>query len=257
MDKTDMQLLNTELIKNFLTNNHTIDEETGEIVLEPVKYRWSHGATDLHLGDGLLIYSLIQFSRAKVCVCIGSGGGFIPRLMTQSRKDLWEQGIFGGNNQTEWGDIGTTIIIDAANGVGGFTDWTEDNSFLRKHFGPQLILETSERAFYDYFVRQDIKIDYLHIDGDHSYEGVKKDFDLYSTIMSENGIITIHDTDQTYHNTFIVTEDAKKDFQPFDGPAKFVKELENNTEWNLVNLKNFRIFDKNVSSTGLTILTKK
>ena len=257
MDKTDMQLLNTELIKNFLTNNHTIDEETGEIVLEPVKYRWSHGATDLHLGDGLLIYSLIQFSRAKVCVCIGSGGGFIPRLMTQSRKDLWEQGIFGGNNQTEWGDIGTTIIIDAANGVGGFTDWTEDNSFLRKHFGPQLILETSERAFYDYFVRQDIKIDYLHIDGDHSYEGVKKDFDLYSTIMSENGIITIHDTDQTYHNTFIVTEDAKKDFQPFDGPVKFVKELENNTEWNLVNLKNFRIFDKNVSSTGLTILTKK
>jgi hypothetical protein len=257
MDKTDMQLLNTELIKNFLTNNHTIDEETGEIVLEPVKYRWSHGATDLHLGDGLLIYSLIQFSRAKVCVCIGSGGGFIPRLMTQSRKDLWEQGIFGGNNQTEWGDIGTTIIIDADNGVGGFTDWTEYNSFLRKHFGPQLILETSERTFYDYFVRQDIKIDYLHIDGDHSYEGVKKDFELYSTIMSENGIITIHDTDQTYHNTFIVTEDAKKDFQPFDGPAKFVKELENNTEWNLVNLKNFRIFDKNVSSTGLTILTKK
>lgn len=252
-----MQLLNDILIKQFLTNNHTIDKETGEIILEPVKYRWSHGATDLHLGDGLLIYSFIQFIRAKICVCIGSGGGFIPRIMTQARKDLWEQGVFKGNNSTEWGDIGTTIVIDAANGIGGFTDWTEENSFLRTHFQPQVILETSERAFYDYFIRQDIKIDYLHIDGDHSYEGVKTDFELYSTIMNENGIITIHDTDKQYHDTMIVTEDAKKDFQPFDGPAKFVKELENNSEWNLVKLNNFRIFDKNTSSTGITLLTKK
>ena len=251
-----MQLLNDVLIKKYLTNNHKINEK-GEEVLEPVKYRWTHGATDLHLGDGLLIYSFIQFIRAKVCVCIGSGGGFIPRLMTQARKDLWEQGIFEGNNSTEWGDIGTTIIIDAANGVGGFTDWTEDNSFLRQHFQPQVILDTSEKAFYDYFVRQDIKIDYLHIDGDHSYEGVKKDFELYSSIMSENGIITIHDIDQNYHDTFVVTENAKKDFVPFDGPAKYIKDLEKNSDWNLVNLKNYRMFDKKVTSTGITLLTRK
>ena len=252
-----MQLLNQKLIQEFLTNNHTIDSTTGEIKLEPVKYRWTHGATDLHLGDGMLVYSLILFNRAKTCVCIGSGGGFIPRIMTQARRDLWEQGIFEGNNQAEWGDIGTTLIIDAANGVGGFTDWTEENSFLRQHFDPQVILETSERAFYDYFVRQDIKIDYLHIDGDHSYNGVKKDFDLYSTIMSENGIITIHDTDQSYHNSFLVTENAKKDFIPFDGPAQFIKDLEGNSEWNLVKLNNFRMFDSKVTTTGITLLTRK
>jgi hypothetical protein len=251
-----MQLLNKEYIKQYLTNNHTIDADNN-IILEPVKYRWTHGATDLHLGDGMLIYSLILFNRAKTCVCIGSGGGFIPRLMTQARRDLWEQGIFEGNNSAEWGDIGTTIIVDAANGVGGFTDWTEENSFLRKHFDPQVILETSERAFYDYFVRHGMKIDYLHIDGDHSYNGVKKDFDLYSTIMSENGIITIHDTDQSYHDSFLVTENAKKDFVAFDGPAKFVKDLEENSEWNLVKLNNFRMFDKNVTTTGITLLTRK
>ena len=256
MDTKDKQLLNTRLIKEYLTNNHKIDDD-GNVILEPVKYRWTHGATDLHLGDGLLVYSFIQFIRAKVCVCIGSGGGFIPRLMTQARVDLWHQEIFDGNPQAEWGDIGTTIIIDAANGVGGFTDWTEENSFLRQHFQPQIILETSEKAFYDYFVRQDIKIDYLHIDGDHSYEGVKKDFELYSTIMSENGIITIHDIDQNYHNTFVVTENSKEDFVPFDGPAKFIKELEGDKKWNLVNLKNFRMFDKKVTSTGLTLLTVK
>jgi hypothetical protein len=251
-----MDLFNKEYIKQYLTNNHKIDDD-GDMILEPVKYRWTHGATDLHLGDGLLVYSFIQFIRAKVCVCIGSGGGFIPRLMTQARMDLHSQNIFDGKGQPEWGDIGTTIIVDAANGVGGFTDWINENSFLRQHFQPQVILETSEKAFYDYFIRQDIKIDYLHIDGDHSYEGVKKDFELYSSIMSENGIITIHDIDQTYHDTFVVTEDAKENFVPFDGPSKFIKELEENKKWNLVNLKNFRMFDKKVTSTGLTLLAKK
>ena len=249
-------LINLDRVKKFITNNTHIDKEGNEMHT-PVKYRWTHGATDLHMGDGLLVYSFIQFIRAKVCVCIGSGGGFIPRLMTQSRYDLWEQKIFEGNKANEWGDIGTTIIVDAANGVGGFTDWTEENSFLRFNFQPQIILETSERAFYDYFVRQDIKIDYLHIDGDHSYEGVKKDFELYSTIMSENGIITIHDIDQTYHDTFLVTENAKDDFVPFDGPAKYIKDLEENPEWNLVKLNNFRMFDKKVTSTGLALLTRK
>jgi hypothetical protein len=250
-------LLNLNIVKDYLTNNHIIDED-GNILHTPINYRWTHGATDLHLGDGMMIYSLIQFSRAKICVCIGTGGGFIPRLMTQSRVDLWHQKIFEGNPSNEWGDVGTTIIVDASNGVGGFTDWTNEDSFLRQHFSPQIILETSEKAFYDYFVRQDIKIDYLHIDGDHSYDGVKKDFELYSQIMSENGIITIHDTDQKYHDTFVVTENSKKDFATFDGPAKFVKELENNNEWNLVNLKNFRIFNgKLPTSTGLTILTRK
>jgi hypothetical protein len=249
-------LINLNLVKDYLTNNHIVDTD-GNIVRTPINYRWTHGATDLHLGDGMLVYSFIQFIRAKICVCIGTGGGFIPRIMTQSRYDLWEQGIFEGKNTNEWGDIGTTIIVDAANGVGGYTDWTEENSFLRIHFQPQVILETSERAFYDYFVRQDIKIDYLHIDGDHSYEGVKKDFELYSTIMSENGIITIHDTDQKYQDTFIIAEEAKKDFVTFDGPAKFIKELEKNTEWNLVNLKNFRTFTSKATSTGLAVLTKK
>ena len=62
-------------IKEFISNNREFDE-IGEEVLKDVPYRWSHGATDDHLGDGLIIYSLIQYMRAKVCVCLGSGGGF-------------------------------------------------------------------------------------------------------------------------------------------------------------------------------------
>jgi hypothetical protein len=122
-------LINLERTKEFITNNTHIDEN-GNKVYTPVKYRWTHGATDLHMGDGLLIYSLIQFNKAKTCVCIGTGGGYIPRLMTQARYDLWEQAVFKGNPQNEWGDIGTTIIVDANNGVGGVIDWINDDSFL-------------------------------------------------------------------------------------------------------------------------------
>jgi hypothetical protein len=240
-------ITNQDYIKNFITNNGN----------ESVPYRWTHGATDLHLGDGIVVYSIIQHMRFKNCVCIGSGGGFIPRIMTQSRIDLYKQQIFEGNSDYNWGDIGVTYVVDACNGIGGPNDLENEESFFRKNFWPRFIKATSEEAYYNFFVLQDIKIDLLFIDGDHSYEGVKKDFELYSTIMSENGIITIHDTDQKYHDTFLVTENAKEDFVSFDGPAKFVKELENNTDWNLVNLKNFRMFDKKVSSTGLTILTKK
>lgn len=36
-------------------------------------------------------------------------------------------------------------------------------------------------------------IDFLFIDGDHSYEGVQKDFEMYSPFVKKGGIISFHD----------------------------------------------------------------
>ncbi len=240
-------ITNNEYIRKNITNNND----------EPVPYRWTHGATDLHMGDGIIVYSLIQHMRAKTCVCIGSGGGFIPRIMTQARLDLYNQKIFDGNNDYNWGDIGVTYVVDACNGIGGPTDLEDETSFFRSTFYPRLIKSTSVDAYYDFFVRQDIKIDLLFIDGDHSYEGVKEDFDLYSKILSDNGVIILHDTDSSYEETLIVSEDAKKDFYKFDGPSRLVKELEKNNDWNLINLHNFRILMDKPSSSGITIINRK
>jgi hypothetical protein len=234
-------------IENFITTNEGVD----------IPYRWTHGATIKHMGDGLLVYSIIQHMRAKVCVCIGSGGGFIPRIMTQARMDLWEQQIFEGNNDKNWGDIGTTYVVDACNGVGGKSDIEDESSLFRSAFHPRFIKETSEKAYYDFFVKQDIKIDVLFIDGDHSYEGVKLDFDLYSTILSDKGIIMIHDTDETYENELIISEDSKKHWDRFDGPAKLIKELGDSKDWNIINLFNHKILPTKPSSTGITLLNRK
>ena len=238
---------NQEFIKKNITTNDG----------EPVPYLWTHGATIEHMGDGLMVYSIIQHMRAKNCVCIGSGGGYIPRIMTQARIDLHKQKIFEGNGDYNWGDIGATYVVDACNGVGGPNDLDNEESFYRTNYYPRFIKSTSEEAYYDFFVRQDIKIDVLWIDGDHSYEGVKTDFELYSNIMNDKGIIIIHDTDEKYEETLIVSEDAKKDHHRFDGPSRFVKELEKNPNYNLINLHNFRILMDKPSSSGITIINRR
>lgn len=37
------------------------------------------------------------------------------------------------------------------------------------------------------------ELDFLFIDGDHSYEGVKQDFEMYSPFVKQGGIVAFHD----------------------------------------------------------------
>ena len=251
-------LFNLDYIKKYLTNNqHKKTDVNGNenVQYTPVPYRWAHGATDNSLGDGLLVYSLIHFMRAKICVCLGSGGGFIPRIMTQARQDLHAAGIFEGDDGMSWGDIGTTFVVDADNEVGGKVDWLDKDSFFREKFCPRIINDTTENAYYNFFVKEDIKIDYLHIDAGHSYDDVKKDFNLYSKILSPNGIISLHDTDIRYAENYIVTKDITDQNHHDEfalGPSKFIEEI--GDEWQRFDFFNEGIIKDKPSSTGLTLI---
>ena len=256
-----MLIFDLDYIRTYLTNNQKpkVDSNGKEYIeTKPVPYRWTHGATDLSLGDGMLVYSIIHYMRAKICVCLGSGGGFIPRIMTQARVDLYDSEIFEGDRDFNWGDIGSTFLVDASNGVGGKTDWIDKDSFFRETFHPRVILETTKNAYYNFFVKEDIKIDYLHIDAGHSYEDVKNDFELYSKILSPNGIISIHDTDASYEKEHIITDDIIEDnHQDYaNGPSKLITELKENKEWEIFNFFNNGICKSRPSSTGLTILQR-
>jgi len=37
------------------------------------------------------------------------------------------------------------------------------------------------------------QVDFLFIDGDHTYEGVKKDFEMYSPLVRKGGVVAFHD----------------------------------------------------------------
>ena len=88
----------------------------------------------------------------------------------------------------------------------------------------EFLKNTTEEAYYEYFVKRDIKIDFLYIDADHTFEGVKLDFDLYSKIMNKGGIITIHDTDKDYAENFIEVE-GHEDYD-LSGPSEFIKTID-------------------------------
>lgn len=44
-----------------------------------------------------------------------------------------------------------------------------------------------------------VGIDFLFIDGDHHYEAVKRDYELYGTMVNPGGIIAFHDIDIRNH----------------------------------------------------------
>ena len=232
---------------SILNRGHIYDSITRNSDKGSVPYRWTHSANDLYIGSGIFYYSIPYFLKAEVCVCLGSGGGFVPRLMVDCVHELNE------TNMYDEGVLGEVYIVDATNGVNGEVDWSDGDSFFRDKFSPKFLNSTTEDAFYNFFVNRDIKIDYLHIDAGHTYIDCKQDFDLYSTIMNQNGIISIHDTDENYWKNFKTYEDEPHDV--CTGPSEVVDEIDN-SKWEIFNLFDYKEKSSKTRSSGLTILRK-
>ena len=74
------------------------------------------------------------------------------------------------------------------------------------------------------------KIDFLFIDGDHSYRAVKRDFELYSPLVRRGGIVAFHDI--LYHPKFPETQ-VDKYWHELRGKYKFREfiDLEDERGW--------------------------
>jgi hypothetical protein len=89
---------------------------------------------------------------------------------------------------------GRTILVDANKGDYGRPDYLDPGSSFRKRFSAIEIVEMDSADYAEVAKKKKMVIDYLHIDGDHSYEGALSDFTKYLPLMSNEGLITIHDT---------------------------------------------------------------
>ncbi len=115
------------------------------------------------------------------------------------------------------------------------------NSFKRDDQQLYLIRSKSQDKYTVSYLEKILnggKIDFIFIDGDHSYEAVKKDFEIYSKFINKNGIIAFHDIAPNYS----------------DGTSIFWKELKNNK--NKYNYRKYQeiIKDYNQEYAGIGIL---
>ncbi|MGQ9663795.1 MAG: class I SAM-dependent methyltransferase [bacterium] len=58
-------------------------------------------------------------------------------------------------------------------------------------------------------ITADNKLDFLFIDGDHTYNGVKSDFELYSPLVKSGGIIAFHDIVPSHFVKYCIATRAK------------------------------------------------
>jgi len=92
------------------------------------------------------------------------------------------------------------ISLDMRGGSfgGGYAKWRTPlyKSFVSENQKLNLLLGDShseETLANIKHILGDEKLDFLFIDGDHSYEGVKKDFEMYSPLVRKGGLIAFHD----------------------------------------------------------------
>lgn len=143
-----------------------------------------------NLGYGWIHYSLIRNLKPKKVLCIGSKYGYIPAICAIACRD----NNFG---IVDFVDAGLNIqdYSGAGEHWGGVGFWKKCNP--KKYFGKfkiekyiNLHVMTSQEFAKK---KSKIKYDYIYLDGDHSYLGIKSDFNLFWPKLSPNGFLAIHD----------------------------------------------------------------
>lgn len=68
------------------------------------------------------------------------------------------------------------------------------------------------------------KIDFLFIDGDHTYEGVKLDFEQYSMLVADDAIIALHDVARHKHGSECKVDEFWNEISSkYNNPLEFIE----------------------------------
>jgi len=165
-----------------------------QLLLDTIPASQAQTANDLNIGFGFLYYSLARTLRPKHTVVLGSLRGFSPVCFSLGIKDN------NNGGKLSFVDVGYSDVIDGKeNASGGEGFWknkrgvkTLFHKFKVDKIVTPYILKTSQ--FVEVFQKKKmLPIDLLFIDADHRYEGFKYDFETYSSLLSENGVIAFHD----------------------------------------------------------------
>jgi len=154
--------------------------------------RWAegHGVIERNgfLGTSLLYFTFAYMLPAKTAVILGSGAGFVPRMVRQAQKEVPDEAFVKASR---------CILIDACIDDKGFgyPEYHEDPShFFRTSFPDIEIWRMTTEEGAQKLKKEGLAIDFLHIDADHTFKQSLNDFESYLPLMSPDFIMTLHDT---------------------------------------------------------------
>lgn len=139
------------------------------------------------------LFKVVEQIRPRTVIEIGTGwGGTLFLFATVASPDA------------------ILISIDLPSSLfgRGYPEWKDSlyRSFARDRQKIELVRGNSHQASSVEAVERVLRnrqVDVLFIDGDHTYEGVKKDFELYSPMMRKGGLIAFHDITPSLNNSEI------------------------------------------------------
>lgn len=165
-----------------------------------------------NLGFGNLYYAMVRAMRPRTVVVIGSKAGFAPIMFARALKDNEGHGIVKvdceqttmaveghGHTKLHFIDPSFSLHRGDTNHWYGLGNWDDSKAVEAKwaHFGLQDIIQHHKMTSQDYVTSLTPidSIDILYIDGDHSYEGVKHDFEAFLPFLSDEAVVMAHDVD--------------------------------------------------------------
>jgi predicted O-methyltransferase YrrM len=128
----------------------------------------------------------------------------ISLLKKRKLRTIVEIGTAGGGTFYAWCKIAepdaTIVSIDLPGGPFGGGYSVKDIKRFRKYKRKNQRLYFFRKDSHKKSTKKELmkkikgrKIDFLFIDGDHRYSGVKKDWNLYSPLVKRKGLIVFHD----------------------------------------------------------------
>ncbi len=168
---------------------------------------------DLDIGLGWLYYGITRSLRPSVVVIIGSWRGFVPLIIGQAIQENCS---------------GKILFIDPS-----FVDdqWTNDVDAYFASYGVNCIhhyLMTSQE-FIESPGFKDLVVVMLFIDGMHTYEQCKFEFESFSHLLSHDSVVLMHDSSSKIKSSMYGTENEYE-----HTVWKFLKELRQRNDFDII-----------------------
>ena len=189
--------LNNELIEKMLKNTVPSFQATSE--------------ENMSLGFGFIFYSFMRAMRPEKVVAIGSKAGFSIVSLALGLKDnedkiiddieCYNTKLRSAQNKPKVYFVDPSFSIDRGdpNNWYGVGFWDDENKVKEhwKTFGVEEYVQHFKMTSQDFLKSAECPqdVDFLYIDGDHSFEGITHDFNEYYNILRKDAVIMAHDVD--------------------------------------------------------------